>query len=430
MAQWRHGPGKIIHGWSLVLVSNVPKACPSDRQLPVTGAGVRIRELDGLRGLAILLVVVWHYLVNGNDAEPGSLHQLFNTTFSLTWVGVDVFFVLSGFLIGGILIDRRGTSGYFSGFWRRRIARLLPLYLLLIAAYLIALPVAAYLNPGHKLWLFDEADRFPLWSYLLYVQNLYMAKANHFGPNWLAVSWSLAVEEQFYLLAPFLLCFMPLRRLPVVLASLAVATLFIRNLYLAAGGSTVGAYVLLPVRWEGLLIGILLAYYHRQPAVRAWLETHPRWLLSILGLLLSGFGLLLVAQQGMFSPFMMVVGYSYLALTAAALLAVVLYVRWPLVNWLFANAILAELGVISYGVYLLHQPVHGLASLALLGQSQRLQSPQDVFVALGSFALTMAIARLSWRHIEKPIIDLAHRPAGKQVRWLSALPVPFRQTSR
>jgi len=411
----------------MALMSGAPTLSPCKRELPSSGAGERIRALDGLRGLAILLVIVWHYLVAGNQADPGSLHQFFNRTFSFAWAGVDLFFVLSGFLIGGILIDRRGSDDYFSRFWLRRFARLMPLYLIVIGLYILALPAAGFFYPARELWLFDDAGKIPLWSFLLYVQNFYMAEANSFGPNWLSATWSLAVEEQFYLLAPLFLRFVPLRLLPGLLVALTVAALFIRNAYLGAGGSVVGSYVLLATRWEGLLVGILVAFYYRKPAVRAWLKGHPLWLMTALGILLAGLAWLIMDRQQLHSPFMMEFGYSYLPLVAAAVLLVALSVDWPVVKRVFVNSALVELGVISYGVYLLHQPVHGLVSLAMLGQRQQLHAPRDLIVALASFALTVAIASLSWRYIEKPVIDLAHRQTALPARWLRLVPASLRR---
>src|ERR687884_397533 len=119
--------------------------------LPEPQSG-RIRELDGVRGIAILLVLVWHYLVCQVGAPPPLFRFLM-----ATWSGVDLFFVLSGALLRGRL-----PIGTANG------------------------------------WLFD--DPLPLWSYATFTQNFLMSKWGTFGPNWLAPTWSLAIEEQFYLL--------------------------------------------------------------------------------------------------------------------------------------------------------------------------------------------------------------------------------------
>lgn len=385
----------------------------------VSRNGSRIRELDGLRGLAIALVIIWHYLVNHAQAEPGSLAYVATRALSLSWAGVDLFFVLSGFLIGGILIDSRRRPDYFSRFYIRRVARLMPAYLVILVLYALALPVSGAIDPDGRTFLFFRADDVPLWSYLVYAQNFFMAGQNTFGPEWLGPTWSLAVEEQFYLVAPLIIFFAPVKRLPVLLTTLTFGAFAARIVYLAAGGSIIGSYVLLPTRGEGLMIGILIACFYRRPAVKTWLKAHQGVLMATLAGLLGGLALFIAAHQGLHAPYMRTFGYSYLPLVAAAVLLVALEVDWPPVKAVFVNPVLVELGTISYGVYLLHLPVHDLVSLALAQTGE----PSRLTVAVISLALTLAIARLSWRHFEQPLIALAHRrtsPAEGAIRPLAA----------
>ncbi len=371
-------------------------------------SGGRIRELDGLRGLAILLVIVWHYLVNHAQAEPGSVAYLASRALSLSWAGVDLFFVLSGFLIGGILIETRENRDYFSRFYIRRIARLMPIYLLVIGLYALALPVADSIAPDGETMLFYRASDIPLWSYIAYAQNLFMAGQNTFGPEWLGPTWSLAVEEQFYLVAPLIIFFAPARRLPVLLATLTFGAFAARMIYLTAGGSIIGSYVLLPTRGEGLMIGILIACLYRRPAARAWLKAHQSELMAALAGLAGGLVFFIVAHQGLHAPYMRTFGYSYMPLVAAAVLLVALEVEWPAVKAVFMNPVLVQLGTISYGVYLLHLPVHDLVSLALSNVGPQTGEPSAMTVAIISLTLTVIVARLSWRYFERPLIELAH----------------------
>src|SRR6266446_4286628 len=97
---------------------------------PERKSSLRVPELDGLRGIAILLVIVWHYAVELFAREPGSTAAYGLAVLRLSWSGVDLFFVLSGFLIGGILIDNRGARNYFRVFYFRRVCRIVPLYYL------------------------------------------------------------------------------------------------------------------------------------------------------------------------------------------------------------------------------------------------------------------------------------------------------------
>src|SRR5277367_3139858 len=97
----------------------------------------RIPQLDGLRGLAILLVMIWHFIATPNATHQTLFARAVTDVFRLTWSGVDLFFVLSGFLIGGILIDAKDASNYFSTFYIRRIFRILPIYFVVVIVYLL-----------------------------------------------------------------------------------------------------------------------------------------------------------------------------------------------------------------------------------------------------------------------------------------------------
>src|ERR1041384_6611291 len=224
----------------------------------------RVPELDGLRGVAILLVVLFHYFVQHVQTRVGSPAAYLIKYLSLSWIGGDIFFVLSGFLVGGILMDQRGTPGYFRVFYLRRALRIFPPYLLFLAL-LAATIVWWQFKPGTGLgWLME--DTFPLWSYALYLQNFLMAGEGRFGPNLTAITWSLAVEEQFYLLFPLLVHCCPRRWLPRLLCVLVLAAPLTRvALFLGMSGGEVAGFVLLPARWDSLLLGALAAWVVREP---------------------------------------------------------------------------------------------------------------------------------------------------------------------
>ena len=164
---------------------------PAVNETHAVGSGGRIRELDGLRAIAVLMVVSWHYIGlpagGGSISGSGLLYYLFRPGRS----GVDLFFVLSGFLITSILIERRGAANYFQVFYARRALRILPVYALMIFAFILGRKFAQ--RPD----IFGT--EFRLWSYLLFLQNVEMARFNSYGVDFLAATWSLAIEEQFYL---------------------------------------------------------------------------------------------------------------------------------------------------------------------------------------------------------------------------------------
>ena len=157
----------------------------------------RVPELDGIRGTAILVVVIFHWIaLPGVYILPERLERLL----SFGWSGVDLFFVLSGFLIGGILFDARDATNYFKVFYMRRFYRILPLY----GAICLSTVAIFYVHLSTHAWLFDRA-KIPWYAYLTFGQNFWIVTFRTLG-NWpLAVTWSLAVEEQFYLTLPFVI---------------------------------------------------------------------------------------------------------------------------------------------------------------------------------------------------------------------------------
>ena len=212
----------------------------------------RLPELDGIRGCAIMLVLVWHYVQNQLHPEIGSGLAYFKQAIGFTWSGVDLFFVLSGFLIAGILMDQRRKPHYFRTFYVRRVCRIFPLYYLNLAIFLVMLSwqsgqsaVFAPLYGGSEV---------PLWSYVTFTQNVFMGAHNSAGPGWLAVTWSLAVEEQFYLFLPLIVWFVSRRNLPWVFLWIAGSAVFLR-----ASMPGLSAYINTPWRADSLMIGALLA---------------------------------------------------------------------------------------------------------------------------------------------------------------------------
>lgn len=169
----------------------------------------RIAGLDGVRGLAALGVLVWHFGPTIAAVEPGSTLAYACRAVSLAWAGVDLFFALSGFLIASILLRAAGSPRYFLTFYVRRAARILPLYFVLLAVLAAGNLDGGLFFPAVLRPLFES--QLPGWSFPVFAQNLFMPGINDFGPKLTSVTWSLAVEEQFYLILPFLLWATPHR---------------------------------------------------------------------------------------------------------------------------------------------------------------------------------------------------------------------------
>ena len=380
-----------------------------------TPTAPRVPELDGLRGLAILLVVFYHYISGGFTPEGGLLDRFIRNFFPLTWTGVDLFFVLSGFLIGGILIDCRNAENYFKTFYIRRICRILPLYFFWLALFFI-LPwwFSPRIHPEWYATVFtQEIPHFPKWGYVFFLQNIYAAQTSLFGPYWMAVTWSLAIEEQFYLLLPLVIWFVPSRKLPGVLISLIMFVPAIR-LFFYLYHPAVYVYTLLPCRADTLLLGVLCAYLIRQEKSRCWLEKRGRQLYLMLVVLLLGAGGLTVfaRKQDMFAfmnSFELVsFGYTWLAFLYACLLLIVITAKKGLIAGIMRLRLLRYFGIIAYGIYLIHFPINFLAHGLILGKEPQIKSPLDAVVTLVAFLTTLLMATLSWRFLEKPIIGWGH----------------------
>lgn len=357
-------------------------------------AAKRIPELDGVRGLAIALVLVYHYV----DVQiPG--HKVLNYAFlpaHLMWSGVDLFFVLSGLLIGGILLDYRESPHYYSTFYARRIYRIFPIYYLMVAALFAG---ASYF-PASPLF----AGTMPLWTFPLYAQNL-MGDFTR-APAWIGVSWSLAVEEQFYLLFPMVVrVFSRPVLLRLMVAVIAGAPL-LRTILVMHGWGFEQVYPLLPCRADELALGVVAAIMMRSEAAKAWVKDNCKGLyLCLLALLL----VLPTMLKWTTYRYVGTMGYSIFGVTYFLLILLLLIAPFPLMKRAFNAGWLRWLGMVSYCVYLIHEPVRiGLLLLFRLGDVRSITGPATLLVTMLALVVTCALAQVSWLLLEKRMIRRAH----------------------
>ncbi len=211
----------------------------------------RIVALDGFRGLGTVVVVISHFYGEVQHGIPALM---------LGWIAVDAFFVLSGYLIGRLILDKSKHKNFFRVFYIRRICRTFPIYFFCIIAVF-------YINGVfHPETTYTEEANFPLWSYMAFVQNFWMVSYDNIGQHWLAPTWTLAVEEQFYLIAPAMIVFTPRRFLTPVLVSL-VALAVVSRIYFLTSSETSGlaAQVMLISNGDVLVAGIIAAV-----ALKTW----------------------------------------------------------------------------------------------------------------------------------------------------------------
>jgi peptidoglycan/LPS O-acetylase OafA/YrhL len=388
--------------------------------------------LDGLRGLAILLVIVIH---SGGFSSPQTrLDRLHLGAISMGWMGVDLFFVLSGFLITGILLDAKGNSHFFRNFYARRAVRIFPLYYGFLLLYCVVLPRL----PWTGMEIPADYLRWPtaLW---LYVSNFAMSVAETMESGELAIFWSLAIEEQFYLFWPTVVFLADRKGLQRTCVALIAGSLVLRLVLAASGASWEPLYFLTPCRLDTLAAGALAACLVRGPTPVPLLVYRARVLLACTGGMLLG----TLAWRGNLNyndRLVQTAGYSVIALffTALLLLTVLCGRRSPQAIF-FEQPWLRMFGKYSYALYVFHEVVivhlgrpckEFLASRVTLGGSQ---VPGRLLFTGLVVAVTLAAALLSWHVYEKQFLKLkAYFPlagagAGGDARSSAESPAPHLQ---
>ena len=362
-----------------------------------------IPALDGLRGIAIILVMLHHFTYY---RPTSGIDGLIASVLFLGWSGVDLFFVLSGFLITGILLDSQGSGRYFSSFYARRTLRIFPLYYLTLFLALVVLP---QFPAAHTVLAGRIEDMPPQWPYWAYLTNFSIAERG-FVHGWVDIAWSLAIEEHFYLVWPLVILWCPPRLLPWLCTAIFVAEVFARSHARAIMVPVLPIYVVTWFRLDGLAIGALLAVAHRRGIIPALDRLTP--VVVIVGVA----GLIAVTILGghtwWWNRRMQQYGYSLIAVIGGAMLvsainrpADSLWPRMLSAGWLRA------FGKYSYCLYLIHPPV-------MRAVREYVFNPED-FERLGiaplagqvlfypvAAAPAFALAWLSWRYFEAPILSL------------------------
>ena len=359
------------------------------------------------------LVVVYHYFYLG--PTPGDhpvfaerFYLWFQRFFAIGWSGVDLFFVLSGFLIGGILLDAKDSPTYYKAFYLRRFFRILPLYYLWIFAYLFVMFTShVWLSAFLKVPSQAPPDVSVFWL-LAFVQNVKFTSYVNLAWAWLSPTWSLAVEEQFYLIAPLLIRHLGRRALFRVMCLVAVGAplvrLWVGSHLLSQPVGLDQVYTLLPCRADALAFGVLTALAWREASFREWLSRNTIMLEILgIGLLCGVIGLAYWAPDKYSLP-MESIGYSWLAIFYAVVLLLVLEKPAGVVGSFTRLKWLRGLGGVSYCIYLTHFAA-GWIFRALLDTLVRNPSVWE-WAALGSVAAIVVylLARASWRDIESPLL--------------------------
>jgi peptidoglycan/LPS O-acetylase OafA/YrhL len=360
----------------------------------------RIPELDGLRGIAIWLVLINHISESYGGPVAGDLKLVLRQG----WIGVDLFFVLSGFLIGGILIDSRRARNFFQVFYVRRFFRIVPLYWLVFMLSLVSLTgIIPHLGEVRQ-------SDVPWWAFLTFTHNFWMATGRPEMVIFMGVTWSLAVEEQFYLTAPMLVRFLGERWLVWCLAAIIILAPVLRlilYLWLSGDAQRAAAYQLMPCRADALGLGMLAALLLRRSGPWKFF-THNGRMLHI-ALMLGAIGLVWFLSTNITLTPLLPAAFAYTWIALFFLCMLLIGVTQPksLLSQLLRTRWLKSTGVIAYGLYMFHSAVglylHSLAS-AHIEQTTIIKAMVD----LVAVAATFAVARLSWVFFEKPLLNRGH----------------------
>lgn len=349
----------------------------------------RIPELDGLRGLAIVLVLFYHSFELARYDGNNFFVQLIFSVSRFGASGVSLFFVLSGFLIGGILIDNKDAFNYFKVFYIRRSLRIFPLYYSFLIVYIIFVYARLCGVVNFPEWLFGF-DLTKL-SYLTLTQNFLMVKSKTLDHQALSPTWTLAVEEQFYLTLPLIIRFISRKHLLTVLASIE-ALVVLTKVFMKISGSWDPYYIfLMPFRIDAFIFGVIAAIFLRSDKMKNWLRSrHNQYFVILPALVVMTF-----------------ISDNY-PLYVLLLLWTLLAKPESIIRKIFRHRVLCKIGVLSYCIYLIHMGILAFVHWQLAIENK---APLGRFwlleIGLG-LSITFIIAKLSWRYFEKPIINYAH----------------------
>jgi peptidoglycan/LPS O-acetylase OafA/YrhL len=349
----------------------------------------RIPQLDAVRGIAILIVMVHNYYIHLTMLPLASVA-------SYGWMGVDLFFVLSGFLITGILFDTRQSEGYFKNFYIRRCLRIWPLYYAIVFVMFVVVPHA---QPAVRPILMAHSS--PWWSYLFFLQNFFVYPSTG-ATGSLGVTWSVAIEEQFYLVWAVIVRYCSQDHLRWIALAVIGLSPFLRY-FLSL--QHVDLYTNVFCRLDGLMAGGFLAL-----SIRCKKFAPERFLSAAALVLFLAIPLAIITE----TYGQRWLTYSLSSMASAAFLYLALFAKSRWFQSIMTSRALIYTGTISYGLYLLHR-------LPLDAERSSRFAAHPGLTLLAGFAASFVLATLSWRLLETPFLRLK--------RYFESQPAPMAEGS-
>ena len=382
-----------------------PSAHPDDGEqqgVSSSRTASHLPALDGLRGLAILLVLAHNFAVVA--LPTGLFGKLVQLGLDIGWIGVQLFFVLSGFLITRILLQTQSSPHYFYSFFGRRVLRIFPLYYGALFVAFFVLPAIGFNPPALA---HDREKQVWLW---LYLSN--WAQALGFQSQVFPHFWSLAIEEQFYLLWPLLVHRLNARQVLTLSVALVVLSLGARHTMLWHGAAAESVYTYTVCRMDALALGAAAAAWLQLPGVAERLVAR-RHLLAWCALIVWSAGLVVTKGYSRTTLSGQTFGYSALAVAFAMAVTAAVFrpAHEPASLWerALSAASLRSLGKYSYGMYVFHKPLHDWLGKPLLdhfGLTPRPSYLWAVGYVVVATLFTLSLAMVSYHLMEKHFLSM------------------------
>jgi len=377
--------------------------------------------LDGVRGIAILLVMLFHF---ASMKAATRFDEFFYTFTRYGWSGVDLFFVLSGFLITGILVDAKGTEHYFRNFYARRALRVFPLYYVFVAALLLLYPLIGGEKVAKEALVLQQ-NQWWVWTHMV---NWLVARTGDFWtttPLGTGGFWSLSIEEQYYLVWPVVILLVPRQHLLRLCLTLIALATGVRFAMVMLGASWAAIFTVTFARLDSIAMGATIAMIARSPG---GLSIVKHLAPAIGTVALIGLGMGEILSRTSYRPgdtlTLAIQCTLFVWLWGAVVVGALTAAQGGFVQHVTHAAVLRSLGKYSFALYLFHGHFNRLSERLGLNPYGSVTVggsvlPVQILYIVVSISMSFAAAYLSWHLLEKQFLKLKKlfpRQARRDVR--------------